>query len=104
MAYDEIQDMGKATDKPKGFVKWSLIAYWTAILGLCSTIGVLGKVIYDSNNRYNANIQKILTETSADKAKMQEEYNKKLEERINRLENVEEKADKVLLNQKEAKK
>lgn len=96
MAYDEIQDMGRAVDKPKGFVKWSLIAYWTAILGLCGTIAVLARVINKNNTDCNDKVERVMSTTQKMIDDIRVDYSKKLEDRINRLEHVEERVDKVL--------
>ena len=104
MANDEINDVGKATDKPKGFVKWSLLAYWAFILGQWGVIGTLIATINTNSNQHNAAIQKILNDAAADKEKLRVEYNDELKKHINRLERVEERADKVLSKQKEEKK
>lgn len=92
---NEFKDVGLATDKPKGFVKWSLIAYWTAIMSLCAYIVKL-HVQKDRDQKECSNrVQQIMAQTSKAIDDIRVEYNNKLEERLNRMERVETKVENI---------
>lgn len=90
---DEFNDMGRAVDKPKGFVKWSLLAYWAAIISLS---GVVMRLVYmnlSAANKCADKTEQIMATMQKSIDEIRVEYNKKLEERIARLENVEQRVD-----------
>ena len=91
-------DTGRATDRPKGFVRWSLIAYWTAILGLSSFIGVLLKESREDTIRNQEKIENILMTTQETIDQIRVEYNNKLEERLKRVERLEKRVDETSNN------
>lgn len=90
---EEIQDVGRATDKPKGFVKLALIGMGSAIVGLCTFIGVLMRSNMKSTTDCSDKIEKIYQVTQATIDGIRVEYNKKLEDRIAQLEHLEQKID-----------
>lgn len=104
MAIDEIKDVGKGVDKPKGFVKQSIWGLAFALTSMCAFCVRLLILIDKNNTQCSISVQTVIKEAAAREAKMKDDYYNELKERLNRLENVEEKADKVLLKQKNTKK
>lgn len=103
MAYNELQDAGKGVDKPKGLVKQAIWGLSFAVLGLCGFIVKLLHSMDKKDTQCSITIRQITEQAGEDKLKMQQDYNQKLETRLNRLENVEERADKVLPKPKNEK-
>ncbi len=99
MPNDEFQDTGRAVDKPKGFVKWSLMAYWTAILGLAGYSAKLTVVNMTQAKDFAEEVKKIMTKNQETIDQIRVEYQNKLEARMNRLENVESRADSLSTKQ-----
>ena len=90
---DEINDVGRGTDKPKGFVKWQLYAYWGIILSLAGYAAKMTQLYAKSLNDCSARVEKIMVSAQVTIDGIRVEYNKKLEDRIARLENVEQRVD-----------
>lgn len=90
---NEFKDVGRGVDKPKGLVKLALIGMASAIVGLATFITVLIRENIRLSTQCALEQKQLLTSTQKTIDDIRVEYNKKLEERIAKLENIEQRVD-----------
>lgn len=89
----ELLDVGRGTDKPKGFVKIAMMGLGSAIVGLCTYIAVLVNEKSEVVTKCSEDMKEVMKTSQQTIDDIRVEYYNKLEQRMNRLENVEQRVD-----------